>query len=643
MDNLWSFLNQTLALSVTAALILLLKKLFEDKLSPRWQFGVWSIFTLRLLLPVGLFHRYLFPQGQVLLAWVKNTVEGASHSALSAPYEAVAVTAPVPLFPDGFSFPGSVTDWLFYLYSFGVAISLLWLAGTYLVLRREVARGHAAGAAETAQVEAVAEAYSLPLPRRIVVLPQVESAFVCGLLRPVLVLPERAVDDKVLLHELLHLRYGDVWAGVGISLMRCLHWCNPLVWYCCGRMRNDCEALCDQRVLERLEGEARREYGVILLSMADGKYASAPGTSSMANGAGNIRRRIAAIARFKRYPAGMALVSVCVAVVLGTTCLAGSPLADTVALSRDDLSLAMAQAVVYRPTTPAGALDIYVNAVLTDNGAILAVVTPEEEQAALAETLAASPKWHLGLSSFWEEAGTLNWVDHWADWGLEEPVRAYQANWYVYNLLQSGDGYTGTLVLDASPWVGTASEDTPWMFYQDVRLEPNGVGWAVQPRSDWTPLPQGVRYPAFSAGYGSEDLPALVYRGSNGSHTFWIELQYILSGSTSAGDDALLPHIRFRREFCQDGGRCVDAETEEPMFFHVQYWFLTANEAEKTPSHAPRREADGVISLPSSYCYTGSNGGGSTRRQNAPAALFLQYTVGDEDYTCVVRPEGEIG
>ena len=36
MDNLWSFLNQTLALSVTAVLILLLKKLFEDKLSPRW-------------------------------------------------------------------------------------------------------------------------------------------------------------------------------------------------------------------------------------------------------------------------------------------------------------------------------------------------------------------------------------------------------------------------------------------------------------------------------------------------------------------------------------------------------------------------------------------------------------------------------
>ena len=39
---------------------------------------------------------------------------------------------------------------------------------------------------------------------------------------------------------------------------------------------------------------------------------TSPGTSSMANGGRNIRRRIEAIARFKKYPAGMALASVCV-------------------------------------------------------------------------------------------------------------------------------------------------------------------------------------------------------------------------------------------------------------------------------------------------------------------------------------------
>ena len=58
------------------------------------------------------------------------------------------------------------------------------------------------------------------------------------------------------------------------------------------------------------------------------------------------------------------------------------------------------------------------------------------------------------------------------------------------------------------------------------------------------------------------------------------------------------------------------------------------------PTHAPNREADGTISLPSSYCFSGSNYGGTSDSQSAPAALLLQYTIDDQEYTCIVRPEG---
>ena len=46
MDNLWSVLAQTLALSVAAAVLLAAKRLFLDKLSPRWQYGVWAVLLL---------------------------------------------------------------------------------------------------------------------------------------------------------------------------------------------------------------------------------------------------------------------------------------------------------------------------------------------------------------------------------------------------------------------------------------------------------------------------------------------------------------------------------------------------------------------------------------------------------------------
>ena len=51
MENIWAFLLQTLTVSMVAALILFLKWLFQDKLSPRWQYGVWIILLLRMILP----------------------------------------------------------------------------------------------------------------------------------------------------------------------------------------------------------------------------------------------------------------------------------------------------------------------------------------------------------------------------------------------------------------------------------------------------------------------------------------------------------------------------------------------------------------------------------------------------------------
>ena len=67
MVNLWSVLAQTLALSVAALVLLAAKRLFLDKLSPRWQYGVWAILALRALLPAGLLGRTLVPGGRAVL------------------------------------------------------------------------------------------------------------------------------------------------------------------------------------------------------------------------------------------------------------------------------------------------------------------------------------------------------------------------------------------------------------------------------------------------------------------------------------------------------------------------------------------------------------------------------------------------
>ena len=43
MSNIWEFLYQTLSVSLAAAVLLAVKWLLRDKLSPRWQYAVWGV------------------------------------------------------------------------------------------------------------------------------------------------------------------------------------------------------------------------------------------------------------------------------------------------------------------------------------------------------------------------------------------------------------------------------------------------------------------------------------------------------------------------------------------------------------------------------------------------------------------------
>lgn len=315
MGNIWEFLLQTLTVSLTAAVLLIVKYLLADKLSPRWQYGIWGLLALRALIPAGMTRQVLLP----LPAWVdmcKTAAERGLASAYAGPWDAMDAKSVLP-WPSGA--PESVTDWLFVAYALGAAAYLLWKLAAYIRLRLALRRGAPASEAVSAQIAGVCEKYGLRASRAVEV-EGLPTAFVCGVFWPVLAVPKGGVDDKVLLHELLHLKYFDAAQGIFWCLVRALHWCNPFMHYVLDRVGNDLESLCDQRVLERLEGEERREYGGILLGMANEKYARAPGTSSISNGGRNISRRIAAIVRFKLYPRGMALASVCIAIVLATPC-----------------------------------------------------------------------------------------------------------------------------------------------------------------------------------------------------------------------------------------------------------------------------------------------------------------------------------
>lgn len=626
MTDLWGFLLQTLTASGAAALLLVVKAMFRDKLSPRWQFAAWSVLGLVLLVPAGLGGRYALVNWPLLVEAAKTVLTGE--------YTLTRVLAPIPL-PRP-ALPGSATEWLYAVYVAGVLVHLARYLISYFRLRAALHRGTPASGAQAARIAAAAERYGLT-PCRAVEVPGLSSAFICGVLRPVLALPAGAeADDKVILHELLHRRQRDAAWGLVICLFRCLHWCNPLLWYCADRAGNDLEARCDQRVLELLEGEERRDYGRILLSMANEKYARVPGTSSMANGGQNIKRRIEAIARFKQYPAGMALASVCMIVLLAAPLLLGARAAAIYDSSNRlhearEIPVAMASARTLRCTTPAGALDAYAKSVLENSGYYRAMCAPLSQQEEIANSLhsaAQDGRWPL-----WE-TGLPCWPNT-------------QFGYFIYNLEPvGGDAYEGLLAVELNgPPDGQPAEDSgTWLGVQRVRAERQEDRWVALPLEEFEAVPTTDA----ALQYGCRDLPAYLYEAQTENFTIQVTYQSVytvdsyiqndsLFSSTSSFDTTPQPHA----EFSAGGGESI-------------YAIYTGDPAEKgkitriSVTAAPLAEGGNRPELsdprPGNSSWSGSNGsrGGSrTLEEGWDSKIFLAgggSYGGDPEH--FIRPEG---
>lgn len=458
MGSIWGFLLQTLSVSVVAAVILILKWLLQDKLSPRWQYGVWIILVLRVLLPARV--------NRSLIYWIPLSVEmlkGMVESGTKI-YTPVYMKHVIPWITEK---PASATEWIFAVYAAGVVAWLIWYFVSYCRLRRVLAKGMPAegiagdGATDgirlaeiNVKVHEICAQIGIK-PCRVVEVDGIDSAFICGVFNPVMAVPSRKdIDYKIIMHEMMHLKYKDTLQSVGWCVLRALHWCNPFMHYVFDRIGNDMESLCDQRVLEQLEGEERRAYGMILLEMANEKYARSPGTSSISNGGKNIKRRIEAIVRFKKYPKGMALVSVCIVLVLLVPCLVGTDRSYAESLLMPmrgkDLTRSMAMARVVRCETMAGAIDTYAKGLMLQNGVYIAIASPVETHEELTEYLLAENKRQM--------AATYKFGD---EYGVIEQYFGYD----IFNISDNGDGsYNAQLAFYIVGWSDLGSQSEPVLY-----------------------------------------------------------------------------------------------------------------------------------------------------------------------------------
>ena len=168
MLDIWSFLLQTLNISGIAVLLLCAKALFKDKLTPKWQFSVWSILGVFILLPAGIFGTYTLIRWQTLVEIIKSYFGDYSYTRVFFPFPLVIAA------------PQSLLDWIFVLYAVGVAVSLGICLISYLRLKHVLRLSRAPSEEMLTRIEAIAASQGIKLYRTVTI-EGLPSAFVFGI------------------------------------------------------------------------------------------------------------------------------------------------------------------------------------------------------------------------------------------------------------------------------------------------------------------------------------------------------------------------------------------------------------------------------------------------------------------------------
>ncbi len=151
---------------------------------------------------------------------------------------------------------------------------LLLLAQRALFVTDLVAQADPAPASLQEALEECCCRMGLTRPLVLKVSPNATSPAVCGLLKPVILIPRNLVPklrprdlQAVLLHELAHVRRGDLWINLLQTLLQIVYFYNPLLWMANVIIRRVREKAVDEAVLVAM-GETARQYPETLVNIA---------------------------------------------------------------------------------------------------------------------------------------------------------------------------------------------------------------------------------------------------------------------------------------------------------------------------------------------------------------------------------------
>jgi beta-lactamase regulating signal transducer with metallopeptidase domain len=338
---------------VLTLLVLFIQWLFQERLNARWRYALWSLLLLKLLLPVSpessmsLFNLAGFERFPSKIEKSARAIRTATASTVpEVPLEIMRAEprfnptpelSPVTDYrpspaPSQELIPNELPRTVKISQHDGIKnlkISFLWahlpkagalawalgVAGlAWRTIRQNLTFLHHLRVAKTIAEPSIVDIFQnckavlrIRFPVELLETSQVKSPALHGFFRPKLLLPQQFAGEfsqeelrYIFLHELAHVKRRDMavhWLG---TVLRILHWFNPILWLSFRCMAADRELACDEMALSHAGDNETKRFGQAIIKVLErcGQTSGFPLVMGILENRNQMTRRIATILKF---------------------------------------------------------------------------------------------------------------------------------------------------------------------------------------------------------------------------------------------------------------------------------------------------------------------------------------------------------
>ncbi len=295
-----------LSMSLSGALLILIlffgSWLLKGRLGRQWQYYIWLIAVMRLLIPFGpeasLMERVCQAADRTIVqvTWKarpaeQSLVEKSPRSSAEKGEDSDTENREALLDDAGqTAIKADNTDFVLKSSSFLVEgmelvknyLWVMWLTVAFGMLIRKITvyqsyiKYVTAGAERVCEISLLdrlavtTEQAGISRPVELCVNPRVSSPMLVGYFHPCIVLPDLEIAETdfhyIVMHELTHYKRHDILYKWLVQVTVCLHWFNLLVYVMSREIDRACEFSCDEAVIAKMGYDHAKDYGKTLLN-----------------------------------------------------------------------------------------------------------------------------------------------------------------------------------------------------------------------------------------------------------------------------------------------------------------------------------------------------------------------------------------